>query len=139
MTKDVCLRKWLRHNKRRRFARGTFDCVMAALDFVRYCTGKDPAEGWRGTYKTGKGAQEILEKNFSGSLLLAMCSVLGDAQPLGSNPSRGDIGVVFFAGREVAGVRDKGCWWVPSTHGLVPIFDRDCGTIKFWRIDQCQI
>jgi len=45
------------------FAWGSHDCCTLAADWVLACTGVDPMEPLRGTYRTSTGAQRILFAN----------------------------------------------------------------------------
>lgn len=39
---------------------GCDDCALFAADWVKFCTGHDPAQGWRETYCTEVDAEAIL-------------------------------------------------------------------------------
>lgn len=73
----------------RPFAWGTCDCALWAADWVRDCTGADPAGGWRGTYKTGRGAKaKLAAAGFSGVEALADSFLPSKPLPLAG---RGDV------------------------------------------------
>lgn len=44
----------------RGFVWGEHDCMMFAADWARTLTGKDPAQGWRGSYSNQLEAAEII-------------------------------------------------------------------------------
>jgi hypothetical protein len=58
---DVTLPAFLSRAASRGFAWGRHDCMMFAADWAA-CLGRDPAQGWRGSYADEAGAAAILER-----------------------------------------------------------------------------
>lgn len=113
----------------RPFLYGRHDCCLFAADCIQAMTGSDPAEGWRGRYRSASGARRILRKHFGGSLAAGWTRTLG--APLASPllAQRGDIavvlndeteatGVVDLTGRRVACLAPDGLTFVPLTLAL---------------------
>jgi len=55
-----------RHNAR--FEWGKHDCCLFACDAVKEITGEDPAYAFRGKYKDGVGAYELIKEYGGGGL-----------------------------------------------------------------------
>lgn len=75
------------------FAWGERDCCLFAADWVRTCTGEDPAQGLRGAYSDEAGALGVIRRSggFCRFVSLHLC------QPMMREPlraSRGDLAAV---------------------------------------------
>lgn len=74
------------------FEWGVNDCCLFASDWVRACTGTDPADGIRGTYASALSAARVISAHGG---MIGLVQKLGE--PLGMNPvhalsaSRGDL------------------------------------------------
>lgn len=70
MTVDraTALQAFLASRRDMRFAWEKNDCCMFAADWIRALTGRDPAEGFRGRYRTEIGAWRVLRSEGIGSL-----------------------------------------------------------------------
>lgn len=73
------------------FKWGTHDCALFAADCVRAQTGVDPAEAYRGTYNSGRGAAEALQEHGEGTLLKTVKSWFGEPLESVFFAQRGDI------------------------------------------------
>ena len=71
------LRTYLDRVREERFAWGTHDCALFAADCVKAQTGVDPAEAFRGTYDTARGAAIALREHGQGTLLRTVTHWLG--------------------------------------------------------------
>lgn len=75
------------------FAWGERDCCLFAADWVRTCTGEDPAQGLRGTYGDEAGALGVISRH-GGFYRLVTLQV---GQPMMREPlraGRGDLAAV---------------------------------------------
>ena len=75
------------------FAWGERDCCLFAADWVRTCTGEDPAQGLRGSYQDEAGALELIRRH--GNFWRFVTIRLG--QPMMREPlraGRGDLAAV---------------------------------------------
>ncbi len=117
------------------FTRGRFDCVMFAADAVLVVTGRDPAEGFRGTYATAEEAARAMIK-YAGRPDVS--SVVTKA--LGVEPSddvrlarRGDVVAVETEKGEAVGVCVGEFAAVPiEGSGLMFIPTRSA--LRVWRV-----
>jgi hypothetical protein len=78
----------------RQFEWGSWDCLLFPADWARLATGKDPAQAYRGRYRTKLGALRLLGRAGGLPVLSAaqMTAVGFEAAP---EPLRGDVGVVL--------------------------------------------
>lgn len=72
---------------------GECDCLMVLADWVKLRTGRDPAEGWRGRYRTARGAYRVALRE--GGLVehVDRC-MMSIARARTDAPQRGDIAIV---------------------------------------------
>jgi len=75
MTKDEQLGKWVDRSKMRHMEWGTWDCVLAAVDWVKERTGLDHAALYRGSYRSKYGAYRIMKR--AGGLDELVCKHIG--------------------------------------------------------------
>lgn len=94
------LRTYLDRVRDDKFAWGTHDCALFAANCVRAQTGIDPAEAFRGTYDSARGAAEALRQHGQGTLLKTVTSWLG--QP--SCPHHAKRGDIMMRDRMTTGV-----------------------------------
>lgn len=87
------------------FAWGINDCCLFASDWVRVCTGIDPAAGIRGKYCTALGAARIL-KNHGGvrGIMHNIAEPLGIHRIAGGLDQRGDLAVAETGNGESIGI-----------------------------------
>lgn len=114
--------------RKRPFAFGMHDCCLFAADVVLAMTGTDIAAGYRGKYKTERGALQLIAK---GEGLSAMASKqLGKSMPA-LCAQRGDV-VLISQGRYSLGICLGSMLVVPGKEGLVflPIREAMCA----WRV-----
>lgn len=105
------------------FAWGRSDCAIVLADYVLDLTGKDGAAHLRGRYTTRAGCNRV-----SGFVRRGLVSVVGEcAANVGlspcEDPQRGDIGVLKFTERAVAGAICLGGdrWALKSPEGLMTV------------------
>lgn len=114
----------------RKFEWGACDCCLFAADIVRGISGVDPAEKFRGKYKSKRGADRIISR--LGGLRAAISAQLGD-EIIPNLAMRGDVVLLNNAGREVVGVVNlSGQISAMGETGVVtlPINDAICA----WRV-----
>lgn len=85
------LRTYLDRVKEDKFEWGTHDCALFSADCVNAMTGVDPAEVFRGTYDTARGAAEALRTHGGGTLLRTMRQWFGEALESVHQAQRGDL------------------------------------------------
>jgi len=96
---------------KRRWRYGDVDCTLFAADWAMAITGKDPAEGIRGTYSTAAEANAIVDLHGGAVAFVGGC-LAGIGWRAVQNPEDGDIGIInTLAGSDVAVFRD-----VPAIH-----------------------
>lgn len=113
----------------RPFSWGEFDCCLFAADCAVAVCGVDPAERYRGKYKSEAGAKRQL-KRIAGSLEGAWDSCFKRVAP--AYVQRGDV-VLYDApaGRCVA-VHWAGTFWSVADDGVSRI---ECKPLVVWRIE----
>ncbi|NAP01938.1 hypothetical protein B1F73_09255 [Pseudomonas syringae] len=113
----------------RPFSWGEFDCCLFAADCASAVCGVDPAEQYRGTYKTESGAKRALKKRH-GSLESAWDACFARvAVPF---IQRGDV-VMYEApaGRSMA-VFWAGDYWATTDDGVARVV---CEPLAAWRVE----
>lgn len=111
----------------RPFKWGEWDCALMSADWIKTCTGVDPAETYRGRYKTAKGAARILRKG-----LLEFCRGFGFEEVRPMMAQRGDIAMIGIEGRESLGVVMAGYVLAPGIDGSVRVPLKMAATA--WRV-----
>jgi hypothetical protein len=86
----------IRHGDATPFELGVMDCSLWAADWVRICTGRDLAAGWRGQYSTRREYMRLLLCDgglvrVTARAMQAIGATL--VAPAGAQP--GDIGIVM--------------------------------------------
>lgn len=101
---DLRLDDFLRDSMTADWAWGQHDCIMWACAAVAAMTGADPAAGFRGTYDSEAGAEDMLAS-------LGHKSILGPLQKLFGRPlrgvgfaQRGDVVLAMIEGTAFAGI-----------------------------------
>lgn len=113
----------------RPFSWGEFDCCLFAADCSKAICGVDPAEKYRGKYKTETGAKRALAKTH-GSLEAAWDAYFERVNP--AFMQRGDVVLYDGAnGRSVA-VYWAGNCWSTAEDGVGRI---DCTPLVVWRVE----
>jgi len=114
---------------------GQSDCVMMAADWIRSRGHPDPAEPYRGRYKTELGCARLLTK--AGGVLAIMQS--GAARiglQITDAPQVGDVGCIMVitpSGRSSeAGALCDGRLWV--TMGRAGILAASVAPLRAWRV-----
>lgn len=108
----------LRAGARTPFAWGTCDCALWAADWVVARTGRDPAEGLRGSYSSERGAAAQIAR--FGSLLDAVRDAMelaGFAET--AEPATGDVGVVETTVGPALAIRTAIGWAAKGERGVV--------------------
>lgn len=91
---DIALARELEAAAARPFSWGEFDCLVFAGDVCRALTGRDPAAGWRGRYRTPGGAVRLLRARHGGDLEAAVTAALGLPMANRLMAKRGDVALV---------------------------------------------
>ncbi|WP_292051629.1 MULTISPECIES: DUF6950 family protein [unclassified Brevundimonas] len=113
------------------FEDGVCDCVLNVADWIMACGCPDPAEPWRGRYRTALGRERLLKRN--GGL---QAVVEAGAERAGlftcANPVRGDVGLVRIYDQTFAAICLGRGWAIKSSRGLTVV--RPETVIKAWRV-----
>lgn len=102
---------------RQPFIDGAADCVLSVADWIVLRGHRDPAEPYRGRYRTALGRQRLIRK--SGGLPALMSEGAARADLIKTtNPVRGDVGLIVAHGQTVAAIC-LGERWAIKGDGLV--------------------
>lgn len=117
---------------------GVVDCHTFAADWAMILTGKDPAEGLRGTYTTAEEAHAIV--NGYGDILDFMHQRLSNIGMRGkffmNGPQDGDIGLINVKTwpdaekRWVPAIHQGGLWLSKSLRGIAGV---QYSSQAYWR------
>lgn len=107
---------------RRRFAWGSWDCLLWLAEWVWDQRDVDAAAPWRGRYRTALGAQRIVRRAGGMQPLMTMGAEVAGLRPTGS-PQAGAVGLVTVAAANgpepVGGLCVGPRWAILSRTGLV--------------------
>jgi len=113
----------------RPFSWGEFDCCLFAADCALAVCGTDPAQAYRGTYKTEAGAKRALKKNH-GSLEAAWDACFTRVAP--AFIQRGDIAMYEAPGGRSMAVYWANEFWAITDDGVARVV---CDPLAVWRIE----
>lgn len=113
----------------RPFSWGEFDCCLFAADCAVAVCGTDPAQAYRGTYKTEAGAKRALKKNH-GSLEAAWDACFTRVAP--AFIQRGDIAMYEAPGGRSMAVYWANEFWATTDDGVARVV---CAPLAVWRIE----
>jgi hypothetical protein len=113
----------------RPFSWGEFDCCLFAADCAVAVCGTDPAEQYRGKYKTETGAKRLLKKNH-GSLEAAWDVCFARIQP--AFIQRGDIALYDAPNGRAVAVFWANEYWSTTDDGVGRV---DCKPLAVWRVE----
>lgn len=125
----VRLNEVIKAASERPFSWGEFDCCLFAADCAVAVCGVDPAQAYRGTYKTEAGAKRALKKRH-GSLEGAWDAHFSRVAP--AFVQRGDIAMYEAPGGKSMAVFWSGDYWATTETGVTRVV---CDPIAVWRID----
>lgn len=113
----------------RPFSWGEFDCCLFAADCAVAVCGVDPAQAYRGRYKTEAGAKRLLKKNH-GSLEAAWDACFQRVSP--AFVQRGDVAMYDGANGRGIAVFWAGEFWSVAEDGVGRIA---CDPLLVWRVE----
>lgn len=113
----------------RPFSWGEFDCCLFAADCAMAVCGVDPAQAYRGTYKTQAGAKRALKKNH-GSLEAAWDACFTRVAP--AFIQRGDIALYESPRGRAVAVFWANEYWSTTDDGVARVV---CEPLAVWRVD----
>ncbi|GHS80344.1 hypothetical protein PAGU2196_11780 [Pseudomonas sp. PAGU 2196] len=113
----------------RPFSWGEFDCCLFAADCAVAVCGTDPAEAYRGTYKTEVGAKRALKKRH-GSLEAAWDACFARVAP--AFIQRGDVAMYEAPGGRSMAVYWANEFWATTDDGVGPVV---CDPLAVWRVE----
>ena len=113
----------------RPFSWGEFDCCLFAADCTAAICGVDPAENYRGKYKTETGAKRQLKKQH-GSLEAAWDTHFARV-PL-TFIQRGDVVLYDAPGGRSMAVFWAGDYWATTEDGVARV---ECEPLAAWRVE----
>lgn len=115
--------------RERPFSWGEFDCCLFAADCAVAVCGTDPAEAYRGTYKTEAGAKRALKKRH-GSLESAWDACFARVAP--AFIQRGDIAMYEAPGGRSMAVFWANEFWATTEDGVHRVV---CQPTAVWRVE----
>lgn len=107
----------------RRWRYGDVDCTLFAADWALAITGKDPAEGIRGTYSNADEANAIVDRHGGAVAFVGAC-LTGIGWRAVQNPEDGDIGIInALTGndavfRDIPAIHQGGLWLARGLRGI---------------------
>ncbi|MBF8720511.1 DUF6950 family protein [Pseudomonas guariconensis] len=113
----------------RPFSWGEFDCCLFAADCAVAVCGTDPAQAYRGTYKTEAGAKRALKKNH-GSLEAAWDACFTRVSP--AFIQRGDVAMYEAPGGRSMAVYWANEFWATTDDGVARVV---CEPLAVWRVE----
>lgn len=113
----------------RPFSWGEFDCCLFAADCAVAVCGTDPAEAYRGTYKTEAGAKRALKRRH-GSLEAAWDACFARVAP--AFIQRGDIAMYEAPGGRSMAVYWANEFWATTDDGVARVA---CDPLAVWRVE----
>lgn len=113
----------------RPFSWGEFDCCLFAADCTVAVCGTDPAEAYRGTYKTEAGAKRALKKRH-GSLEAAWDACFTRVAP--AYIQRGDVAMYEAPGGKSMAVFWANEFWAATDDGVARVV---CDPLAVWRVE----
>lgn len=122
------LAEYLKENAGTPFDWGVYDCCLFVADCCVVVCGVDPAEKYRGRYKTELGAKRLIKKNH-GTLEDAFDSCFKRREP--THVQRGDICTFMNEEGKAAAVYFAGDWWSTTENGVMRV---DCDPIVVWEV-----
>ena len=112
--REAMLRRFLEAHRDRAFRPGVRDCAMFVADWIATLTGSDPAEPWRGAYRSLAEGRALLARDGFAAPSAVLLTLLVDGA--GWMQARtGDVAVVIENGEEVLGIVGG-----PHIHALRP-------------------
>lgn len=113
--RDRLLRAYLAENRAMRIRPGEADCALFAAGWIARVTGRDPSEGWRGSYRSlAEGRGLLRAAGFDG--LAGMAAVIMTEVPGWMQAQTGDVALVAEQGEEACGIVGG-----PHIHVLRPV------------------
>lgn len=117
MTAAAALAGLIAQRLRQPFVWGVHDCCLWAADAVQAQTGRDPAAGLRGTYRSALGAARLVRRLGGLSAIAAR-----GGEPIAPALAvAGDVGLVMMAGRPRLVVCGGGLWLAAAVDGLAAL------------------
>lgn len=128
------LADFLAQSARVPFRYGRSDCCLWVADWLIAQGRPDPAEGFRGRYRTKLGCARLLRKHGGVLVILTGCAERAGLSPTGA-PAAGDVGVVEVMtpdGPGLSGAIYTGRRWATrAVHGLLV---SEAVAVAAWRI-----
>jgi len=113
----MTLTEYLRETAGRRFEWGRCDCVTFVCDWIVSQRGVDPAESFRGQYRSGVKAAENLAPN--GGLVGSVAKFFEQAGLKSTaDPAEGDVGVVLLRRPTCAIYLGRDIWAAKGRRGV---------------------
>lgn len=129
------LAEWQKAATGRPFSWGDSDCCLAVCDALLAITGIDPAQSFRGNYKTKRGAYGALKRFAGGGLVETVEKITGDLGwpeiPV-LMARRGDVGLVDTDQGEALAICVGPKWAVQGASGLA--FMSIKSGLRAWRV-----
>jgi hypothetical protein len=121
MTFDEAIRTALLDWCARPVRYGIDDCCLAAANIYVEVLGVDPAAGWRGRYRTRRGAQRLLGKEGIIGTLATAAKEQGWRRIRPAAAMTGDLGIIRTAEGPAVAIRYAGRWHNHVDYGFVAV------------------
>jgi len=112
------------------FVDGATDCILTVSDWIVLNGHPDPAEPFRGRYRTALGRERILRRE-GGLLSLMQRGADRASLQQTASPRPGDVGLVSMSGLELAAIC-LGARWAAKGLGVVVAEPEEI--IRAWRV-----
>ena len=119
----------------REFVWGEFDCCLWACDVIEAMTGRDPAQTFRGKYKSKRGAYGQLKRQYGGGVREAAEAIfeyLGFREVPKTFAQRGDVVLVTTPDGDALAIWTGTYCVLPSPTGLTRLGIED--VLRAWRV-----
>lgn len=114
------------------FEDGVCDCVLNVADWIVACGYRDPAEPYRGRYRTPLGRERLLKRH-GGLQAVVEAGAERSGLFITHDPVRGDVALVRVYGQTFAAICIGRGWAIKSKMGLTVIRWPD-EVLRAWRV-----
>lgn len=126
------LARFLGAEARRPFVWGEADCALFVADWVRLCTGSDPAADLRGRYSCHRSAALVWQSGLSE--IVRKCALTAGLVEAADHAGVGSIAVLRAPGGDVCAIRTCVGWVMRDRRSIVCIADADAEVVACWSV-----
>lgn len=125
------LARFLGAESRRPFVWGEADCALFVADWVRLCTGSDPAANLRGRYACKRTAAALWQGGLAD--VVQKCALAAGLAETSNHTSVGSIAVLRGPGGDVCAIRTALGWVMRDRRSLHCLAAADATVISCWQ------